>query len=289
MGDRESHMHVLLGGLIKHTARAPLDRTVQLNRQESFSYNADDSDSEGLMKAHGIIMIFTWMLFVSTGVLVARYFKTAWPTRKICGEAAWFAVHRAVMVSVAILTIIAFILILVYKQGGWVSRDNQRAFAHSIVGILVVCFAIIQPLMALFRCHPGTPYRFIFNYLHMGVGMSALILSIVAIFLAMFFEDFDFEENKEWGIILAWTLWLPLIFIAFQMIEIYFKRQMSDKRTADSYDLGGSQRGDAATHHPPNEPARNPLHDRVKAAALGVHILVALGLSLALAIVVGRA
>ena len=231
-------MYVFIDNLIQHTSRTSLSQTFQLNQAASFSYNADGSDSGNtpLMKAHGIIMIFTWILFVSTGVLIARYFKTVWPERKICGKAVWFAIHRAVMFSVAISTIIAFGRILVFESGQWIPRNETREFAHSIVGILVICFAIIQPIMALFRCAPDAQYRFIFNYVHATIGFLAFTLSVVAIFIGMFLSAINPDGNKQWGIVLAWTLWLPVIFGSFQFVEFYFKRQES-RQTATKHNV----------------------------------------------------
>jgi hypothetical protein len=138
------------------TSRTSLSQNVLLNRQETILYNIQSigSDSISLMKAHGIIMVFTWIVLVSTGILVARYFKRTWSDRKLCSKAVWFAIHRAIMTSVAILTLISFIFILVHRKGQWISDKNSREFAHSIIGILVISFAIIQPFMALFRCNP---------------------------------------------------------------------------------------------------------------------------------------
>ena len=238
------------------------------------------------MKAHGIIMIFTWILFVSTGVLLARHFKPAWPEKKLCGKAIWFAIHRAVMMSVGVLTIIAFILILVYKKGKWVSRTDKREFAHSIVGIIIICFAIINPIMALFRCTPDAKNRFIFNYAHAFVGLTAFTLSVVAIFLALFFTQFNFEMTKEWGILVAWTCWIPVIFFIFWFIDFYFRRYENDEEQMNSYDLDV---GGEATKKESMQKRSQIKQDRIKLAFLIVHILVALGLSLALAIVVGKA
>jgi len=234
------------------------------------------------MKAHGIIMIFTWILFVSTGILLARYFKSSWPEHKICGKPIWFAIHRVLMTSVAILTIIAFILILVYEKGKWVSQNTQPDFAHSIIGILVICFAVIQPIMALFRCKPDAEYRFIFNYAHAFVGLTAFILSIVAIFLAMFISQFNFQANKEWGIMVAWACWVLIIFIIFWFIEFYFRKNGSKEENPDSFDLGNSQ-----SKNEQIQPINNVKKDRIKLAFLIIHILVALGIALALAILVG--
>lgn len=59
------------------------------------------------------------------------------------------------------------------------------------------------------RCHPGTPKRPIFNWLHWFVGNAAHILGIVAIFYAV---DLDKAElPKE-------TDFLLIAFVAFHFL-----------------------------------------------------------------------
>jgi hypothetical protein len=239
------------------------------------------------MKAHGIIMVFTWIVLVSTGILVARYFKRSCSNRKICGKAIWFAIHRAIMTCVAILTLISFILILVYKKGQWISRNNRQEFAHSIVGILVISLALIQPFMALFRCNPNDYYRFIFNYLHACVGFSAFILSIAAIFLAMFFTQFHFQLNKEWLILVAWSCWLPIVFVIFEIIEIYFERYSSNIDKTNSYDMQ-DRNGNGTTKIETIQMKDNVRKNRIKGLLLLLHIIIACGLALALIILIGQ-
>ncbi|CAF1304739.1 unnamed protein product [Rotaria sp. Silwood1] len=154
--------------LLQHFSVTVRTQMIQLNQSGTITAsNIDGSDNEVLfLRAHGIIMMFIWMLFISTGILIARYFKQSWPERKFCGKAMWFAVHRLVMIFSAIMTLIAFAAILKYKHGTWVSQNLSREFAHSIIGVLVVGAAIIQPTMALFRCQPDHQHRFIFNYAH---------------------------------------------------------------------------------------------------------------------------
>ncbi|CAF4349230.1 unnamed protein product, partial [Rotaria sordida] len=121
------------------------------------------------------------------------------------------------------MTLIAFGLILRYKRGTWVSQSLSREFAHSIIGILVISAAIIQPTMALFRCQPDHQYRFIFNYAHATVGTGALILSIATIFLATMFTIFDFVMNKPWRFLLTWILLEFVILIGFECLEIFYR------------------------------------------------------------------
>ncbi|CAF4812291.1 unnamed protein product, partial [Rotaria sp. Silwood1] len=189
--------------LVQHFLTHVLSQTIQLNQPGIITINNFEG-SVVLIRAHGIIMLFIWMLCVSTSIILARYFKKSWPTRKICDKPIWFAIHRLVMTFAAIMTVFAFILILIYKRGKWTSSNLSREYAHSITGMFVVIAAIVQPMMALFRCHPDHRYRFIFNYAHAMVGIGALILSITAIFLATLFTSFNSELSNYWKILVAW-------------------------------------------------------------------------------------
>ena len=239
------------------------------------------------MKAHGIIMVLTWIILVSTGVLVSRYFKQSWRNRQICGKAVWFAIHRAIMICVAILTLIAFFLIVIYKKGEWVTINTKRELAHSIIGIFVISFAVVQPFMAIFRCNPTNHYRYIFNYAHATIGFSAFILSIVAIFLAMFFTRFTFQTNKEWGIVVTWLCWLPIIFLTFEIIDIYFRKNSSSTKHTNSYDM--DDRHGNNTTNMENLQIRPKVNvDQIKTLLLLLHIVIAFGLALGLIIVIGK-
>jgi hypothetical protein len=274
---------------MRHFSRTALTQRVSLDRSETIIYNAqptDGSNSKSLMKAHGIIMIFTWIVFVSTGILIARYFKRSWSEKKICGKAVWFALHRTIMTTVAILTLIGFILILVCKRGQWVSKSDKSGFAHSIIGILVISFATIQPFIALFRCNPEDKYRFIFNYVHAFIGFSAFILSIAAMFLAMFISYFQFQVNKEWGILVAWSCWLPIIIIIFEIIEIYFRKHSSTVDNTSFY--MNDRNGNGNVKIDTIKLVESVNKDRIKALFLVLHIMIAFGLALALVILIGQ-
>ncbi|CAF1038240.1 unnamed protein product [Rotaria sp. Silwood1] len=155
--------------LVQHSSVTVQTKMMQLNQPGTIALiniEGSENDRKIFLRAHGIIMLFIWMLFVSTGIFIARYFKQSWPKIKLCDKPVWFAVHRLIMIFAAIMTLIAFAAILKYKHGTWISQNLSREFAHSISGVLVVGAAIIQPMMALFRCHPDHQHRFIFNYVH---------------------------------------------------------------------------------------------------------------------------
>ncbi|CAF1364790.1 unnamed protein product [Rotaria sordida] len=285
MGDLDSS-----GEMRQHTTRTPLSQNVQLNKETTITYNADltESSRTSLMKAHGIIMLFTWIFYVPTGILIALYFKKCWPNRKLCGKPIWFAVHRALMTIATVLTLIAFILILAYKKGEWVSRKENLEYSHSIIGIMVVCFTLIQLIMALYRCEPHDKYRFIFNYLHGFLGILSLILATIAIFIAMFFDNFNFKTSAEWGILTAWTCWIFILFLIFWMIGYCFKEDSVKEIDMTSIELNDRNQY-SPTPSKSIQPEHNVKEDWIKGILILIHIIIAFALSLALVILVGKA
>ena len=57
-------------------------------------------------------MVFAWMLIASTGILVSRYYKYLWHSKIICYSRFFLSAHRALMVSVFALSMIAFLIML---------------------------------------------------------------------------------------------------------------------------------------------------------------------------------
>ncbi|CAF3089078.1 unnamed protein product [Rotaria sp. Silwood2] len=275
--------------LVQHSSVAVLTQKIQLDQSGTIAttnIEGSDDDKAMFLRAHGIIMLFIWILFVPTGILIARYFKQSWPTRKLCGKQMWFAVHRSVMIFAAIMTLIAFAAILKYNQGTWVSQNESHEFAHSIIGMLVISAAIIQPTMALFRCHPDHQYRFIFNYVHAIVGIGALILSIIAIFLATLFSLSDTSINKPWRIVVAWESTEFAILIGFECLEIFYRKKWSPfcvKNRDKPVQMNVLHNGSDATPVDDRSSPENILKERLKTFLLAIHILVAFGLSLTLA------
>jgi len=158
-----------------------------------------------LIRAHAVLMMLAWMLFSNIGIVMARHYKPLWPDNKINGKAAWFQVHRFVMVTTAICTIAAIICIFSAIQG-----YSTRAGSHPIIGIVVTILTITNPIMAGIRPAPDSPNRWIFNIGHFIVGYSARLLSIAAIFLGVKLDNW-FENTNI-------TTWIMVGFVVNQVI-----------------------------------------------------------------------
>ena len=62
----------------------------------------------------------------------------------------WFFIHRPLMISVPIVSIIAFIVILSQLKWGWIDSTEQLNFAHSIIGIITISFSVVQVILNYF-------------------------------------------------------------------------------------------------------------------------------------------
>ncbi|CAF1003716.1 unnamed protein product [Rotaria sp. Silwood1] len=197
--------------------------------------STDSTPDFRLARAHGTVMVFSWMVFASTGVLYARYGRTVRVNKKkqIFGEDIWFQIHRFCLITTVIGTLLGFFLVLGQAKGRWVDQaeDGDRMFAHSILGAIVVGCALIQAWMALFRCHPGDRFRFVFNWIHRTTGMLALILSVPTIFLVVFVL-LKYHDGFV-TIMSLWSAWIVIIFIIFEVVE-YLIRMKSSTVTANN-------------------------------------------------------
>ncbi len=139
-----------------------------------------------MVQAHAMVMILVWMIFISSGVLVARYGRSlrSKTQRQFLGKTVRFQIHRHLLSLAPLLILLGFNLILVRAGGKWVDPQIPLIrFAHSVLGDIVVCCAILQIWLVLYHCHPHSPFRYIFERGHHLLGLFSFVLSIPTIFL----------------------------------------------------------------------------------------------------------
>ena len=107
-------------------------------------------------------MIFAWLASAACGMLMARYYKQTWQSIRPMGKDFWFRLHQFFMGLAVLLTLTAFIVILVALKVEPFESDAIKKNPHAAVGIVCIICAFIQPIMAYFRPHPGTSNRYVF-------------------------------------------------------------------------------------------------------------------------------
>lgn len=188
-----------------------------------------------LTKAHAALMIIAWIGFAAPGITVARYFKPAWEKKTACGEKVWFAIHRFDMTTAFLLACAAFVLIFVAERDYVGPSEGTTRFLHAIFGTTIMGLAILNVIMAIFRPHPGTPRRIYYNIAHRSVGLLALTLSVITIFLGLNIKDPflpNVSETAFW-VLVGFVGFHLLTWLLFEVLPIMIK----PKKAPESDDL----------------------------------------------------
>jgi len=191
------------------------DNEVQMHDTKTISGEAMGLGQVGLIKAksrlyiilHGSFMIAAWICAASLGIMIARYYKQTWTSKKLCGLDQWFIWHRTLMLLVWALSIVGLVLIILDVEG---ITPTLTTNPHGIMGFVTVGLAFLQPFIALLRCNPMHRHRWIFNWVHWFIGNAAQILGILCVFFAVDLEKAQLPRPE--------TDYLLIAFVAFHFI-----------------------------------------------------------------------
>jgi hypothetical protein len=182
--------------------------------------------SENLAHAHGTMMITAWMVFGSTGILLSRYGRVLHfrNQRQLLGKSIWFQTHRFLLSLSSLLTLVGFFFIIFYRGGQWVNpvTNGKPLFVHSISGSIVVCCIILQIWLALYRCHPHSRFRFLFNWSHRIIGSCAFVFALNNLFLITFV--LSIQHINLFIIVSLWAGWIVIVVILFEIIQYQYRK-----------------------------------------------------------------
>jgi hypothetical protein len=126
-------------------------------------------------KAHGILMISGWTMMLFVGTYIARYMK---PVTNL-----WFKVHVALQTIGCFAVIAAFVLILVFYNGGF------TVGWHQMIGLFVVIGTVVQPIIGAIADKMYDPARSKVpvwpDQIHWWIGRGTSLLALAAIFLGI--------------------------------------------------------------------------------------------------------
>ncbi|KAG7219564.1 hypothetical protein INR49_018991 [Caranx melampygus] len=171
-----------------------------------------DNGRPPIIRAHGALMVTAWMSTGSLGMVVARYLRGVSKGQKLCGKDVWFLIHVTVMSVTTAATVVAFILPFCYVQ-------NWSEGAHPVLGCLVMIFSFFQPILALLRCGPQHPLRFLFFWSHVLNAVVIKALAVAAIFTGLKLIDRSLNQwlVKVMGGFVGWEV------LFFILMELHVK------------------------------------------------------------------
>lgn len=197
-----------------------------------------------MVKAHGSLMVGAWIFLASIGIVLARYFKPVWTTT-MCSQKIWFQIHRICMILVFCATAAAFIIIFVDEKE-WSDIDvpgKQFLVGHPIMGVIVMALTVINPIMALFRPHPGASKRFIFNWAHWFVGTAAHILGVITIFFGVQLPKAEVPYYTVY-ILAAYVAWQIFVELLLEFISCIGRK--SDRKEVYELTSAGNPKIDTS-------------------------------------------
>lgn len=227
-----------------------------------------------MLKLHGCMMIAAWILCTSIGIVVARYYKPVWLEKKLLGEKVWFTIHRSVMILAVLFCIAGFVIIFVEKTTFVeVVSDSDFKKAHPFIGIIVMCLAIIQPVMAFCRPHPGDKNRFIFNWAHWFVGLCAHSLAVINIVIGVMLDAMDMPIWVVY-IVVAYAVYQVLIELFLEVNSCFSKK----KKPSQQYELKETN----ALQNSNDESSQY----RFRKSVLGLHVVIIFAFTIVLIVMV---
>ncbi|XP_070562935.1 putative ferric-chelate reductase 1 [Ptychodera flava] len=237
-----------------------------------------------LLKCHASLMIFGWIGCASIAIILAKYFKIMWPNSKLCGEKVWFAMHRFFMIINVLCFVAGFVVIFVFV-GGFVHYRlmTQPVFIHAACGISATALGITNPLLAVFRPHPGTKNRPYFNWAHWAIGTSAYILAVACVFLGIDLTLMDLPEYAFW-IMVGYVLLNAVTYILLKLVIGVAENGVARKKRIEQYEMQQNKRESVRQLISDEEPT--PPGSSVATFILSIHAIGVMGVASALVIII---
>ncbi|CAF1353048.1 unnamed protein product [Rotaria sp. Silwood1] len=203
-----------------------------------------------LAKIHAILNIIAWILLASAGVMIARYFDTIWPEyeRRVVVDAngvatgeklqrrrrfSFFNVFQPIMITVAILTWIAFFAILWELDWKWTYGTHHMW--HSILGVIVLICAFLAPIVGALRPIPRTKRFCCWYWIHWLIVALAHCLAVPVIFLGMDNRRLDLWTWCSW-LLFGWCIFHFIVQLIFEIHACCYAREDYERfEDADYY------------------------------------------------------
>ncbi|UJR14214.1 hypothetical protein I4U23_001207 [Adineta vaga] len=249
-------------------------------------------DGAFLAKIHAILNIIAWILLASAGVMVARYFDLIWPEYErrvvfdsngvVTGEKlqrrrrlSFFNVFQPIMITVAILTWLAFFAILLELNWKWTYGTHHMW--HSILGVIVLVCAFLAPLIGILRPTPRTKRYCCWYWIHWLIISLAHCLAVPVIFLGMDNRRLDLWTWCSW-LLFGWCIFHFIVQLIFEIHACCCARQ-------------DYERFEDADYYPEKHPDQRARQERVpgeswKPALLSIYVFITLFVVIALILAV---
>jgi hypothetical protein len=216
MGSRWSNNHLTERNMHTVTSSRPI--RVQLMRGSAEA----EQDLLPVLAVHGFMMFLAWGILLPGGILAARYLK------HLKGD-NWYKIHVYLQYSGLAIVFLALLFAVAELRGFHVSSTHVK------FGIAAIFLACIQPANAFLRppkqsnVEPATLNRIIWEYLHIIVGRSAIVVGIAALFTGMKHLGDRYALENVHGLTWAMIIWFLVGALSIAYFEYREKQRVRDR------------------------------------------------------------
>lgn len=167
-------------------------------------------------KNHGILMAVAWICMLPLGGAAGKLIRKLRISPCICR--ILFYTHATLQVLGLIIATAGFAIAV----GKFDAGISDVPYGHGSIGVLVMALTFFQPMNALVRPDAAilNTRRRVWEFVHAGMGKSALLLGAFNVFTGIHILAVDFGEINE-------SVWVALC--AGSLCLIVFSRDMVEK------------------------------------------------------------
>lgn len=163
-------------------------------------------------------MLIAWMFLAGVGMILAANFKEI-IVRMVLGAKLWFQLHRTVMTSTAVFSLLGLILILVY---GW--RD--RSCIHGALGLVVIIMCGVQIAVGVMRPDVTHRRRIVFNWVHFLIGNGLNILAAITFISALLMPHLPYGMRRaNLVVVICWICVQVAWVVLFRVVRAFTKKE----------------------------------------------------------------
>ncbi|KAF6147273.1 hypothetical protein GIB67_013094 [Kingdonia uniflora] len=216
MGARWSDDHLSESNMHSVTSSRPVRVLLLRGSAEA------DEDLRPVLAVHGFMMFVAWGILLPGGVLAARYLK------HLKGD-GWYQIHVYLQYSGLVIVFLGFLFAVAELRGLVFSS------VHVKFGSTAILLACVQPLNAYLRPNKSSnveevsPKRRQWEYLHVILGRSAIIVGIAALISGMKHLGDRYGGENVQGLIWALIVW----FLVGALISVYLEYLETQRRRRD--------------------------------------------------------
>jgi len=156
---------------------------------------------------HAVLMGVAWLLLAPAGALISRFGKhhlgsappppaaaaAAAAQGKPPAPAAWFRLHRWLMVAAVLLTVVGTAVSFKMVKG------EHMSYTHSVLGVVVVAASLLQGANGAMRPAKDAPRRSLWRAAHRGSGHVLWVLGMGTSVLGAAVLDEKLDERGQAG------------------------------------------------------------------------------------------